>query len=250
MQRTEIEWTKNKDGSKGYTWNPSVGCLNGCSYCYARQIATRFAGTKAFPNGFTPTWHPERLDEPLHLKKPSRIFVGSMGDYFGDWVSHTQFDQILEVIDCCPQHTFYMLTKQPQNIMKMLYETNEGGNFRYLGGNDYIPNLWLGASVTDNAMAQRTKPHMIEVGLCGWHTFVSIEPILGYINPFNLTWSEWTIIGAMSGKDAAKHVPERKWVEDIVNVAVADHVPVFLKDSLMPMYADLSHREWPEQKDE
>jgi protein gp37 len=173
-----------------------------------------------------------------------------MTDYFGDWVSHEQFDEVLEVIDNCPQHTFYMLTKQPQNVMSMLYDTNIDDNVRYLGGGDYIPNLWIGASVTDDKMAHRTKPHMLEVSDSGWHTFVSVEPILGYITPLWLTWAEWIIIGAMSGRSAAKHVPERMWVEDIVNVATADHVPVFLKDSLMPKYADLLRQEWPENKDE
>ena len=37
MQKTKIEWADS-------TWNPVTGCLNGCSYCYARKIAERFGG--------------------------------------------------------------------------------------------------------------------------------------------------------------------------------------------------------------
>ena len=39
MNKTNIEWVKNPDGTQGYTWNPITGCLNGCEYCYARKLA-------------------------------------------------------------------------------------------------------------------------------------------------------------------------------------------------------------------
>lgn len=72
-----------------WTWNPVTGCLHNCSYCYAREIATtgRFSG--AYPAGFTPIFHPERLTAPANTRIPrthredpawSRVFVVSMGD--------------------------------------------------------------------------------------------------------------------------------------------------------------------------
>jgi Bacteriophage protein gp37 len=70
MNKTQIEWVINPDGSHGYTWNPVTGCLNGCSYCYAAKMAKRFK------QSFEPTFHEERLREPFKLKKPSTIFVG------------------------------------------------------------------------------------------------------------------------------------------------------------------------------
>ena len=39
MNKTQIEWVRNPDGTQGYTWNPITGCLNGCEYCYARKLA-------------------------------------------------------------------------------------------------------------------------------------------------------------------------------------------------------------------
>lgn len=37
MDKTKIDWCDS-------TWNPVTGCLHGCEYCYARQIAERFGG--------------------------------------------------------------------------------------------------------------------------------------------------------------------------------------------------------------
>ena len=37
MNKTKIDWCDS-------TWNPVTGCLHGCEYCYARNIAHRFGG--------------------------------------------------------------------------------------------------------------------------------------------------------------------------------------------------------------
>jgi protein gp37 len=83
--RTTIEWTQGPDGEPGKSWNPVTGCdlvSPGCSRCYAKNIATRFAGGKGFPNGFAITLRPERLFEPQSWRTPTRVFVNSMSDLF------------------------------------------------------------------------------------------------------------------------------------------------------------------------
>lgn len=238
----KIEWTD-------YTWSPMTGCLGPadgpCPYCYARKIATRFAGNKAFPNGFAPTFHPERLDEPLKVKRPRRIFVASMADPFAPWVSHEHLDAVLDVIGSCPQHTFYMLTKWPQNVMRALYEVTEEWPVRELGGGDYIPNLRIGASVDTQVRAGASWQPMTDIAAAGWHTFVSIEPMLTAIDSYSLDWADWIILGAQSGRDAAKHQPQRTWVGDILHVW-GDATPIFLKDSITALWPDLRRREWPQ----
>jgi protein gp37 len=79
---SKIEWTDA-------TWNPVRGCMKispGCKHCYAERFAERFRGVKGHPfeQGFDLQLVPEKLNEPLHWKRPQRIFVNSMSDLFHD----------------------------------------------------------------------------------------------------------------------------------------------------------------------
>ena len=85
MNKTKIEWTD-------YTWNSITGCEYNCFYCYARRIAMRFNGH------FKPTFHPDRITQPHKLKKPSKIFVCSMVDLFGDWIPDLWIEAVLATI--------------------------------------------------------------------------------------------------------------------------------------------------------
>ena len=70
MNKTKIEWTD-------YTWNPVTGCKRNCWYCYGKRIRRRFFPEVPWTKLM---WFDERLEEPLKVKKPSKIFVGSMSD--------------------------------------------------------------------------------------------------------------------------------------------------------------------------
>jgi len=85
-ETSTIEWTDA-------TWNPVTGCSKvspGCAHCYAERIAERFRGTSTFPAGFDLMLRADRLDLPLHWKKPRRIFVNSMSDLFHEDVPMTR----------------------------------------------------------------------------------------------------------------------------------------------------------------
>lgn len=252
MNRTKIEWLRNPDGTPGYTWNPwGWGCYGPtgtaekpalCGYCYAKRRANRRMTKCQQCNDFIPHWHPGRLLEPVKLRKPSRIFCGSMCDPFGDWVTPESLDAVLDVIGSTPQHTYYMLTKQPWNIMDKLYGVTEAWPVRELGGNDYVPNLWLGVSVTNAAEHQGARFALRLMAQCGWHTFYSIEPLLRW---FVLMYEpvHWAIMGAMTGPGAAKHQPDPDWVTAMIADLDNQHIPVFVKSSL----AHVSIRqEWPQ----
>ena len=222
MNPTKIEWTD-------YTWNPLTGCRNTCTFCYARRLAEgRLKGRYGYENGFTPTFHPERLQEPYKLKKPSKIFVCSMGELFGDWlIDHRNWIcDIIGVVHDNPRHTFQFLTKYPQNLNHLL-------------GDDIFtliqPNMWLGASVTCQDDLWRID-HLRSV--VGGVRFVSFEPLLDRVHHLDLSGIDWIIIGAETGIRRNKVAPDYDWIHYLTMDADAYNVPVFMKDNLLPHLPD------------
>lgn len=109
MASSTIEWTDE-------TWNPVSGCekvSEGCRNCYAETIAHRFWGDRPFTEV---RCHPERLDAPLHWKKPRRVFVNSMSDLFHEDVPDEFIDKVFAVMALTPQHTYQVLTKRPERM--------------------------------------------------------------------------------------------------------------------------------------
>ena len=237
------------------TWNPVTGCWgpggtkekpNRCFYCYAHRMAKRLRGRFGYPenDAFRPTLHPSRLIEPLKWKKPKKVFLCSMGDLLGDDVPAEFIDEILEVIAACPQHTFILLTKRPENIETKFYEVTEDNPCRELGGGDYLPNLWLGVTAETQKMANERIPKLMEVEAA--LRFVSIEPVLEEIDLGKwLPSLNWLIIGAMTGPGAKQYAPKKEWIEEIVVQATNSDIPIFMKNNLKPYWDGELIQEWP-----
>jgi protein gp37 len=103
------------------TWNPVSGCSpisEGCEHCWAKRMSKRLAGRFGYPadNPFAVTLHPDKLDDPLHWRKPQRIFVCSMSDLFHEDVPTTFLDDIFARMWVLKHHQFIVLTKRPQDM--------------------------------------------------------------------------------------------------------------------------------------
>ena len=218
MNKTKIEWAD-------FTWNPVTGCYgpegskespNWCPYCYAKKIATRFKGTEAFPEGFKPTFHPDRLLDPYEMKKPSRIFACSMTDLFGPWLPDNWVGEVLFSIGNVPRHTFIILTKSARNLLKW---------------QRYFPtNLWLGITVTEQKDVERISYlRTVDQNV----KLISFEPLLGPIN-VNLEGIDRIIIGAQTNPT---RIPKKDWVVALINQARELGISIFLKKNLC----------WPEK---
>lgn len=280
---TSIQWTDR-------TWNPIRGCSRvspGCVNCYAERQAARFAkdaigvlgergkipceqpaAYKAGPfNGFVtkvnghPVWTGKveliesKLEEPLHWKKPCRVFVNSMSDLFHESLPDEAIDRVFAVMALCPNITFQVLTKRAERMRtwfktvlrydrvaqasKRLHTTVSP--FKLPSKNIFdarkvalglpwaihawpLPNVWLGVSVESKAYLDRIDllretPAAIR--------FVSIEPLLEDLDGPNLRGIDWAIVGGESGPGARPfHID---WARFILSHCRRVKVAPFLK---------------------
>jgi len=184
MNRTKIEWTDA-------TWNPVTGCTPvsaGCENCYARRMANRLRGRAGYPadEPFRVTLHPDKLDDPLHWRKPRRVFVCSMGDLFHEDVPFGFVDKAFVTTAMCPQHRFQLLTKRPARMLE--YLDQRAGILNAAGlmaeslrlGAWPQPNLWLGVSVENQQAAEERIEVLLNTPAAV--RFVSVEPMLGPVD--------------------------------------------------------------------
>ncbi len=171
MANTSIAWTDK-------TWNPVRGCSmakgsenGGCLNCYAARMASRsLPGLKSpttgksfariLPSG--PRWTGDveliesKLSEPLHWKKPCRIFVNSMSDLFHEALTDEMIDQVFTAMVAADWHTYQILTKRPERMLKYF----RSGRHDHGCGPDRADyhldqNIWLGVSVEDRQRKYR-----------------------------------------------------------------------------------------------
>lgn len=228
--KTGIEWTDA-------TWNPVTGCDKvspGCDHCYAESVAHRFAGTKAYPDGFAVTLRPERLAQPIRWARPRRIFVNSMSDLFHDRVPDEYIAKVFAVMAVSQEHTFQLLTKRHGRMRSLL----SGSRFRGLVEDEIqgvvaayrpkhvwyqawpLPNLWVGVSAEDQQRANLRIPALLDTpAAVRW---ISAEPLLGPIDLDNcdgyqavttepdptLTYLDWVVVGGESGSGARPMHPD------------------------------------------
>ncbi len=214
MNPTGIEWCTD-------TWNPVTGCTPisiGCKNCYAARMAKQLRGRCGYPKDdpFRVTVHPERLDEPMKVKKHRRIFVCSMGDLFHDDVPGAFIDEFLEIIRATPNHDYILLTKRPfrmNTILTFCYYLN-------------IKNLWLGITAENQETWDARKEPLKELSKC-FPVFVSAEPLLGAIDMGDISWLDWLIVGGETGPGARMMDPD--WAISLLHQAYRYKVPFFFK---------------------
>lgn len=242
MNKTAIEWAE-------YTWNPITGCTpvsEGCANCYAKRMAKRLAGRGGYPadEPFRVTLHPERLEEPLRLKKPRQIFVVSMGDLFHDDVPDEFICRVFAVIALTPvKHRFLILTKRPHRMREFILGLPQRDEtFRLwvrAGGEWPLSNLWLGVTVENQARADERIPILLQIPAAV--RFVSVEPMLGPVSLESQLGSaaesrrvlngwhgiDWVICGGETGPKARPMHPD--WVRSLRDQCRDAGVPFLFK---------------------
>ena len=276
---SKIEWTNE-------TWNPTVGCNKvspGCQNCYAIKDQYRMAKNpnpkiSKISSGLTEKrgnrleWTGqvkflrERLEQPLHWRKPRMIFVNSQSDLFHETIADEQLDQIFAVMALTPQHTYQVLTKRPERMAKYMNwcERRHKANGKpisfcrvdaveeHMAEFSHavidvwpLPNVWLGVTVENQQAVNERIPFLLQTPAA--IRFLSCEPLLEKVDlekafavidvngePFGPVCDPdgsdnigWVIAGGESGHSA--RFCDIDWIQSIVDQCNDFDVPCFVK---------------------
>ena len=262
---TKIAWTEA-------TWNPirarrrdgqpnkaggGWACQRvspGCVHCYAAGINKRLGtGLDYDARGIAGSdiYLDERiLAEPLHWRRPRRVFVCSMTDVFAEWVPDEWLDRVFAVMALSKAHTFQLLTKRPKRMREylstareriaavirdgkmtknQLYALDMAGSVEGLPGTVHglwwpLPNVWLGVSAEDQERADQRIPELLATpAAVRW---LSCEPLLEPVEPA-LDGIAWVVVGGESGSGA--RACNEDWIRSIVQQCQSARVPAFVK---------------------
>lgn len=187
-ENTAIEWAD-------HTFNPWTGCTKvspACDLCYAESWAKR-SGTVRWGHG-----EPRRRTTDANWRLPIkwnaqaqregrrfRVFCASLADVFDNEVPVQWRVDLFRLIASTPHLDWLLLTKRIGNALPMMREVAQQCG----GGEQPMPNVWLGATVVNQAEADRDVPKLLAVP--ARVRFLSIEPMLGPITlpGFNATTS-------------------------------------------------------------
>ncbi|MBB3006021.1 phage Gp37/Gp68 family protein [Cupriavidus alkaliphilus] len=252
-ENSKIEWTD-------HTFNPWEGCQKvgpGCDHCYAETRNARFAG------GVAVNWGPgapRRRTSPANWRKPiqwnarhdaffaahgrrQRVFCASLADVFDNAVGNTWRAELLALIWRTPNLDWLLLTKRIGNVPALMEECTEPGKDWELP-----PNVWLGATITSQAEADRDVPKLLATP--ARVRFLSMEPLLGpvdllkngdtlcrcdgclrmaseYPESAGLQRIDWVIVGGESGAGARPMHPD--WARSLRDQCAAAGVPFLFK---------------------
>lgn len=193
---------KKSIGWCSYSWNPVTGCKRGCQFCYAERIWRRF-------NRYVPfskiQFHPYRLHEPVTVKNPSRIFVGSMSDieYWSPFIVAKVINSIIQY----PQHTFMFLSKNPLSYYGYKWPVNTMQGLTITGTESYNCQV--------DSFSEMVRYHS---------SFLSIEPLMGPLKTTPHINIDLVIVGAETGNRKGKAIPRKEWIKSIIDRVPAEKI--------------------------
>lgn len=194
-ENTKIEWCR-------HTFNPWYGCQKvapACDFCYAESWAKRSGLVEWGPHASRRRSSVAKWREPLKWDAAAKaagekhtVFSCSLGDIFDNQIETAWRRDFFQLCRETPNLIYLLLTKRPQNIIKLCVEA--GGLPR---------NAAIGTTVEDQIRADVNVPALLEakIAVRPLFTFVSCEPLLGHLSLE--PWLEWP--------DHAPEVEGRTW---------------------------------------
>ena len=107
-----------------------------------------------------PKWNRQAKESGQRKK----VFVMSMGDFFEDHPQVTEWRQdALALIQECKHLDFQVLTKRPENVIRMI-ETSRSHSFSDAEmWFDNFPHVWIGTSVENQEQADKRIPELLKI---------------------------------------------------------------------------------------
>ena len=208
MQAVSLRWE---------SWNPVSGCSHisdGCRHCYAERFAERWRGIPGhhYEHGFDLTLRPERLELPLHWKKPRHVFVTSMSDLFHEDIPDDYVCEVFAVMERAHWHVYHVLTKRERRLARLAPSL------------PWPPQIHMGVTIESMRYARRADA-LRDVPAALRH--VSAEPLLGPLNELDLTGIDWVITGGESGP--TRRPPRPEWLRGLRDHCLAQGVAFSFK---------------------
>ena len=223
-----------------------MGCSRvspGCDNCYAEALGKRTGLVQWGDDAERVITSDAYWLNPLKWNraaeaagKSASVFCASLADVFEDRTELVEpRRRLFKLIDQTPWLTWQLLTKRPENVMKMT-------TFWWWYTSPH--NVWIGTTVEDQERAEERIPHLL--GIPASVRFLSCEPLLGPLDLsrwLGLRWVDaqrwqrllsspatgigWIIVGGESGPG---HRPlDLTHARDVVDQARSAYVPVFFK---------------------
>jgi protein gp37 len=148
-------------------------------------------------------WNAEARDFRHAHGHRARVFCASLADVFDNQVPPKWRRDLFALIRQCRRLDWLMLTKRPQNILKML-PSDWGDGYR---------NVWLGVTAENQTYFDQRWKHLRNIPTV--IKFISYEPAIGPLRlPKHGPFPDWVISGGESGGEARPVDPQ--WVRDVI----------------------------------
>lgn len=178
-ENTKISWATHTLN----WWTGWEAISDACAHCYAHSWAKR-AGRDFAERRLTTEsnrrmpfkWQRNAAAFLAEHGHRQRVFVNSLSDWADNQVPHEWRASLFAMIRETPDLDYLLLTKRIGNALKML-PTDWG---------DGYPNVWLGATIANQAEADRDVPKLLATP--ARVRFLSCEPLLGPVNIGQYLW--------------------------------------------------------------